>query len=70
MLSPVLVTGSKPANWYAHNVLTVVLGGAAEKDLVLVVECVGKAGLKARPFCLSGQVPKWFVDAQRTATIQ
>src|SRR6266571_7607983 len=33
------------------SVLTVVLGGAAEKNLVLIVECVGKAGSKARPFC-------------------
>jgi hypothetical protein len=26
---------------------------AAEKNLVLIVECVGKAGLKPRPFCFA-----------------
>jgi len=28
----------------------------AEKNLVLNVECVGEAGLKARPFCFSRSV--------------
>ena len=50
-VSPVLVTGRGQPIGYRNNVLTVVLGGAAEKNLVLIVECVGKAGSKARPFC-------------------
>ena len=54
-LSPVLVTGRKQGFAYAAYVLTVVLGGAAEKNLVLIVECVGKAGSKTRLFLLSFQ---------------
>src|SRR5580765_3265709 len=50
-VSPVLVTGRGQPIGYRNGVLTVVLGGAAEKNLVLICRMCRRGRGKTRPFC-------------------
>src|SRR5438552_3180532 len=52
-VSPVLVTGRGQPIGYRNDVLTVVLGGAAEKNLVLFCRMCRRGRGKTRPFCFS-----------------